>query len=81
MNTDFYRQAIPDLNLSIERETGQVPSDGKYHVVRDGTVLESFRLLKQAQEHFKKIVKESNYKPKHQVKRKSGSELNIDRNW
>ena len=34
-----YRQAVPTLNLSLERGTEEVPDDGRFHVVRDGAVV------------------------------------------
>ncbi len=78
--TTNYKQYIPDLNLSIERTTESVPHDGKFHVIREGEVLQSFRSLKQAQEFFKDIVKKSGYKPKSEAKsRKTASQQNIDR--
>jgi hypothetical protein len=33
-----YRQAVPALGLSLERGTKDVPDDGRFHVVIDGTV-------------------------------------------
>ena len=75
MNADSYRQAIPDLNLSIEKATDKVPNDGKYHVLRNEEVLGSFRSLKQAQELYRKIVQESWYKPAPVVTAKSAAEI------
>ncbi len=63
MTTRYYRQFIPDLALSIERATGEVPDDGKYHVLHDGASVGSFRSLKAAQEAFRRIVTESGYRP------------------
>lgn len=58
-----YKHFIPKLNLSIERNTDQVPNDGKFYIVRDGHAVEGFRSLKKAEEKFKQIVEESGYKP------------------
>lgn len=75
-----YRQIIPDISLSIEKETDNVPNDGKFYVIKDGNVKGSFRSLKQAQEMFNDLVKESRYtprvKPSH---KKSSSELATER--
>lgn len=79
MSSGLYRQSIPDLNLSIERYTDQVPDDGKYHVLRDNEVLGSFRALKQAQELFRKIVQESGYKPNTEDTGKTISQVMTDR--
>jgi hypothetical protein len=59
----MYRHYIPKLNLSIERNTEKVPLDGKFHLLKDGMELESFRSKKKAEEKFKQIVGESGYKP------------------
>jgi hypothetical protein len=32
----MYRQSIPKLGLSVERETPSVPDDGKFHVLLNG---------------------------------------------
>lgn len=58
-----YRHIIPQLNLSIERNTGKVPNDGRFYIVRDGHIIESFRYIKKAEERFRQLVKESGYKP------------------
>lgn len=58
-----YKHFIPKLNLSIEKNTEQVPNDGKYYIVRDGHAIEGFRSLKKAEEKFKQLVEESGYKP------------------
>ena len=63
MTSGSYRQYIPNLGLSIKRHTEAAPSDGKYHVVKNGEILGSFRSLKQAQEMFKQCVQDSGYKP------------------
>ena len=76
---DFYRQSIPDLNLSIERATEAVPDDGKYHVLRSGELLGSYRILKRAQEVFRRVVQESGYAPKPSDSGKTASEMLTDR--
>lgn len=42
----MYRQHLGDL--SIEEGTPVVPADGRYHVVRAGTIVRSFKTLKGA---------------------------------
>ena len=78
-NVNAYRQYIPDLNISIERATEAVPDDNKFYVIQDGEILRSFRSLKQAQEFFKQVVKESGYKPNVKKVQKTASQENIDR--
>lgn len=58
-----YRHIIPQLNLSIERNTAKVPNDGRFYIVRDGHTIERFRYIKKAEERFRQLVKESGYKP------------------
>jgi hypothetical protein len=65
--------------LSVEQGTEQVPHDGRYYVLKDRKVLASFRSLKQAQELFQKVVRESGYKPVVEQSRKSPGELAADR--
>lgn len=33
---DSYKHYIPDIGLSIEKNTENVPQDGKYYLLRDG---------------------------------------------
>lgn len=79
LRRDLYRQYIPDLDLSIERYTQEVPSDGKYHVLRNGEVSGSFRSLKQAQDVFRKFVQDSGYKPSSPESSKTASEIMTER--
>lgn len=60
----MYKHYIPELNLSIEKNTEKVPSDGKFHLLKDGKIIESFRSQKKAEEKFKQLVFDSGYKPK-----------------
>jgi len=64
-----YRQAIPDLALSIERGTPRVPSDGYYHVLFSGRSQGRYRSLKQAQAQYRKILAGLDWKPEPLEKR------------
>lgn len=79
MNSQYYRQGIPDLNLSIERATFNVPKDGRYHIVKESNIIANFKSLKQAQEFYWKIVHDLGYKPKTEPNQKSAAELAIER--
>lgn len=59
-----YRQYLPDLDLSIERYTDAVPDDGRWYLIRDGKQLGRFRSLKAAQDAWKKVVRDSGWRPK-----------------
>lgn len=58
-----YKHFIPKLDLSIERNTEQVPKDGKFYLIRQGQIIESFISIRKAEERFRQLVKESGYKP------------------
>lgn len=50
-----YRQAVPRLGLSLERGTEDVPDDGRFHVVRDGTVVYTSEKEKDALRHYREL--------------------------
>ncbi len=37
-----YRHYVPKIDLSIERNTNNVPDDGRFHVVKGKKVVHSF---------------------------------------
>ena len=59
----YYRRYIPAINLSLEKDSNNVPNDGKYHILHDGKVVAGFKNHKQADEYFEQLVKASGYKP------------------
>jgi hypothetical protein len=63
VDTEPYRQALPDLDLSIERRTERVPSDGYFYLLRSGETLGRFRSLRAAQDAWREVVRESDWKP------------------
>jgi hypothetical protein len=58
-----YRQVLPDLDLSIERMTERVPSDGHFYLLRGAETLGRYRSLKAAQEAWREVVFASGWKP------------------
>jgi hypothetical protein len=54
---------LPDLALSIERFTENVPADGRGHLLKAGETMGRFRSLKAAQAAWREIVRESDWKP------------------
>ncbi len=62
-----YKSYIPDLKISIEKNTTDVPNDNYYYVIKDGKKIEKARTLKKAKTIFDKLVDESGYKPKTQL--------------
>jgi len=61
---ETYRHLIPEIDLSIERNTSKVPADGNFHIVKSGVVIQSFRSRKLAEERFRQLVTESGFRPK-----------------
>jgi len=59
----LYRQVHPRANISIECDTGKVPADGKYYVMKDGKIIASFRSLKAAIPCYQQLVDEMNLTP------------------
>jgi hypothetical protein len=57
-----YRQTLPDLELSIERFTERVPSDGRWYVLHAEEQVGRFRSLADAQEAWRTFVRESGWK-------------------
>lgn len=76
----FYRREIPDLALSVERCTERVPRDGKFHIVRDGQVLESFKSERRAVARFRVIACEMGFSPESIADRPASAvEQDLDR--
>ena len=75
-----YKQYIPDLGLSIEKNTENVPRDGKYYLLRGGQIVKAFRTLKKADVAFREMLAEDEYTPKPVEKQaKSAAKQNIER--
>ncbi|MBI3890660.1 MAG: hypothetical protein HY303_03925 [Candidatus Wallbacteria bacterium] len=62
-----YRQANLKANVSLEKDTGQVPHDGKYHLLVDGRSAGDFKTLKQAQEAYTQVLRDRNCEPPHEM--------------
>lgn len=78
MSFESYKQYIPALHLSIERNTQNVPTDNCYYIIRNNTVLGKYRSLKKAEELFRAIVEESGYKPStKEIKPKDKADLTV----
>jgi hypothetical protein len=58
-----YRQALPALELSLERYTDSVPSDGAWYLIRAGEQVGRFRTLNDAQVAWRETVRESGWEP------------------
>jgi hypothetical protein len=78
--SDSYKHYLPNLNLSIEKNTKNVPNDGKFHVVHQGHIVGSYRHVKKAEEKFRQMINELGYKPEATiVEKRSAAEEDIER--
>ena len=80
MSREPYRQVLPDLALSIERYTPDVPDDGGWYLLRAGEQLGRYKTLKAAQVAWKGVVQETGWTPRerqvdaHQIRRREQME-------
>jgi hypothetical protein len=58
-----YVQRLPALDLSIERATAQVPSDGWFYLRKEGIVIGRFRSLRAAKEAWEAEKVASSWQP------------------
>ncbi|GIW06558.1 MAG: hypothetical protein KatS3mg060_1363 [Dehalococcoidia bacterium] len=58
-----FRQGIPAIDLWVKRGTGDVPSDGKYHVLHGGVLVASFRQKSAALARYKELLAASGWTP------------------
>lgn len=63
MKRDPYKQVLPDLELSLERYTENVPADGGWYLLRAGEQIGRFRSRKEAMEAWKSALREAEWKP------------------
>jgi len=59
----YYKREVPDIGLSVERATENVPDDDLFYLLKDGQVLESFANEKAAVTRFQKMLTEIGYEP------------------
>lgn len=62
-----YRQAIPDLELAVERGTPRVPDDGYFYVLFKGETRGRHRTLKKTQTQYREIAARQHWKPAQHV--------------
>ncbi len=74
-----YKHYIPEVNLSIERNTVAFRDD-KFYVIHEGKIVAGFRSLKKAEENFRQILEEIGYKrPALSDRQFSPAEEDLDR--
>lgn len=54
MSQNTYKQTNLKANVSLERGTPAVPNDGKYHLIVDGQLKESYKALKTGKDAYEK---------------------------
>lgn len=60
---DYYKRELPQLQLSIERATEDVPNDGRFYLVRQGKIIADFPTEKSALKEYSKILEEIGFQP------------------
>jgi hypothetical protein len=74
-----YRHTVPNLDLSVERHTVNVPHDGLFHVIHKGQTLGGYESMSEAEQRFGEVVKENNYELKSMsVKVSPPGDLHLD---
>lgn len=58
-----FRYTAVGSSLSVEKDTLNVPDDGKYYLLDDGRILAAFSSKKQAVDRFRELLKERDYQP------------------
>ena len=60
MSANTYKQTNLKANISLERGTDNVPNDGKYHLIVDGQVKDSYKALKHGKDAYEKELAQRN---------------------
>jgi len=60
---------------SLERGTESVPDDGKYYLLLDGQIVNSFRSLKKAKEAYRQLLADIGFEPEAKEAEVNGEEL------
>lgn len=63
ITSGFYKRELPELGLSVERSTDAVPDDGKFYIVKESRVVESFVSEAQAVARFRAVAREMGFRP------------------
>lgn len=75
-----YRQHLPALDLSLERETERVPHDGYWYLLRGGEQVGRFRSERAARDAWKRVVDESGWRPeKREIDAEERRRLDVER--
>lgn len=78
MGRNEYVQRLDGLDLSIERSTGRTPDTNKYHVFQDGSLVESFKRLNDAQQLFRALRDASDWEPPPKAEIDAGERLRAE---
>ena len=58
-----FRYTAIGTTLSVEKGTENVPDDGRYYLLDNGRVLETFSSRKKAVARFRELLRERRYRP------------------
>jgi hypothetical protein len=61
--------------VSLEQGTESVPDDGKYYLLLDGQIVDSFRSLKKAKEAYRQLLADIDFEPKAKEAEVDGEEI------
>lgn len=61
--TQVFRLQASGTEISVQRYTSDVPSDGKYYLVNNGKIAGSYKTKTAAVTAFRKLLKEMAYEP------------------
>ncbi|MEW6202699.1 MAG: hypothetical protein AB1546_12025 [bacterium] len=59
----MYKQGIKEADLFLEEGTNRVPNDGKFHIIKNGKIIGSYKTLRKAQEAYLNILQNIEYTP------------------
>lgn len=61
--SDYYKRELPQLDLSVERDTENVPNDGCFYLLRRGKIIADFPTEKSALKKYREILEEVGFQP------------------
>jgi hypothetical protein len=61
--------------VSLEQGTESVPDDGKYYLLLNGQIVDSFRSLKKAKEAYRQLLADVDFEPKTKEAEVDGEEI------
>jgi len=77
--SDYYKRELPQLELSIECATNNVPNDDRFYLLRRGKIIADFSTEKAALKKYKEILDEVGFQPQEiETKKMTPSEERLE---